>query len=162
MLEDGALPQEIDAAMEAFGFAMGPYAVNDLAGLDIAWARRKRKAATRDPAERYVLIADRLCEMGRLGQKTGKGYYKYEERHRLIDPEVTAIIEAASRDAGVKRRAFTAEEIGSKVSAAIVVEGRKLLDEGIARQASDIDVVMIHGYGYPAWRGGPMYEAGIS
>ena len=95
MVEDGALPHEIDAAMERYGFAMGPFAVFDLAGLEIAWARRKRQAATRDPAARYVDIADRLCEAGRFGQKTGRGWYAYPDGKRAVDPEVTALIEAS-------------------------------------------------------------------
>ena len=104
MLEDGALPHEIDAAMERYGFAMGPFAVFDLAGLEIAWARRKRQAATRDPAERYVDIADRLCEAGRFGQKTGRGWYAYPEGKRAIDPEVTAMIEASRAAKGIVPR----------------------------------------------------------
>ncbi|MBS9722028.1 enoyl-CoA hydratase/isomerase family protein [Tianweitania sp. BSSL-BM11] len=162
MLEDGALPHEIDAALEGYGFAMGPYAVNDLAGLDISWARRKRNAATRDPNERYVTIADRLCEAGRFGQKSGKGYYDYQDGRRTIDPDVTAMIEQASRDAGVERHPFAAADIVARVLDGIVSEGRKILDEGIALRASDIDLVLINGYGYPAWRGGPMVQAGIS
>lgn len=161
MLEDGAMPHEIDAALEAYGFAMGPYAVNDMAGLDISWARRKRNAATRDPSERYVAIADRLCEAGRFGQKAGRGYYLYEDGRRTVDPEVTALIEAASREAGVTRRAFTADEIVARVLDGIVREGRTILDEGIALRASDIDLVLINGYGFPAWRGGPMFGAGM-
>jgi 3-hydroxyacyl-CoA dehydrogenase len=162
MLEEGALPHEIDAAMEAFGLPMGPYAVNDMAGLDISWARRKRQAATRNPADRYVVIADRLCEAGRLGRKTGAGYYRYVDGRREIDPEVTSIVEAASGEKGLTRRAINAEEITRRVSAALVAEGRALLDEGIALRASDIDLVLINGYGYPAWRGGPMFEAGLA
>ena len=104
MVEDGALPHEIDAAMEAYGFAMGPFAVFDLAGLEIAWARRKRQAATRDPAERYVDIADRLCEAGRFGQKTGRGWYAYPAGKRTVDPEVTALIEAARAAKGIVPR----------------------------------------------------------
>lgn len=161
MLEEGALPHEIDAAIEDFGFPMGPYAVSDLAGLEISWARRKRHAATRDPSERYVVIADRLCEAGRFGQKTGKGYYSYADGRKAIDPEVNAIVEAASKEAGRQRRSFTAAEIVERVGQAIVSEGREILDEGIALRASDIDLVMINGYGYPAWRGGPMFAAGI-
>jgi 3-hydroxyacyl-CoA dehydrogenase len=161
MLEEGALPHEIDQALEAFGFAMGPYAVNDLAGLDISWARRKRNAATRHPDDRYVVIADRLCEAGRFGQKTGKGYYAYLNGRSSVDPEVTAIIEAASREAGLTRRTIDADEIVSRVSGAIVAEGRAILDERIALRPSDIDLVLINGYGYPAWRGGPMHRAGI-
>ena len=162
MLEEGALPHEIDAAMEAFGFPMGPYAVNDMAGLDISWARRKRQSATRDPVERYVVIADRLCEAGRLGRKTGVGYYRYVDGRREIDPDVTAIVEAASADKGLTRRVIDADEITARVSSALVAEGRTLLSEGIALRASDIDLVLINGYGYPAWRGGPMFEAGLT
>lgn len=162
MLEEGALPHEIDAAMEAFGFPMGPYAVNDMAGLDISWARRKRQAATRDPAERYVVIADRLCEAGRLGRKTGAGYYRYVDGRREIDREVTAIVEAASAEKGLTRRAIDADEITVRVSSALVAEGQALLSEGIALRASDIDLVLINGYGYPAWRGGPMFEADLA
>jgi 3-hydroxyacyl-CoA dehydrogenase len=159
MLEDGALPQEIDAAMEAYGFPMGPYAVADMAGLDISWARRKRQAATRDPAERYVVIADRLCEAGRLGRKTGAGYYRYEGSHRQVDPAVTALVEEASREKGIARRAFSPDEITARIRQAMASEGGALLAEGVALRASDIDLVMINGYGYPAWRGGPMFDS---
>lgn len=162
MLEEGALPHQVDAAMEDFGFAMGPYAVNDMAGLDISWARRKRQAASRDPKQRYVVIADRLCEAGRFGQKTGKGYYRYEDGRRQVDEDVTAVIEQASREAGIVRRAFAADEIVARVAAALVAEGQAILQEGIALRASDIDLVLINGYGYPAWRGGPMFEAGLA
>jgi 3-hydroxyacyl-CoA dehydrogenase len=161
MLEDGALPQDIDAALEGYGFPMGPYAVNDMAGLDISWARRKRNAATRDPSERYVVIADRLCEAGRFGRKTGKGYYTYESGEKAVDPKVTALIEAASREAGIERRSFSASEIVERVMTGIVAEGRKILAEGIVLRGSDIDLVLINGYGYPAWRGGPMFQAGV-
>ncbi len=111
MLEDGALPQDVDGAIEAYGLPMGPFAVNDLSGLDIAWARRKRLAPIRDPRERYVTVADTLCEMGRLGQKTGAGWYRYVEGKRTPDPEVAKLIEAASRDKGVARRTLPATEI---------------------------------------------------
>lgn len=161
MLEDGALPHEVDAALEAFGYPMGPYAANDLAGLDISWARRKRGAASRDPSQRYVAIADKLCEQGRFGQKSGKGYYRYEGGRRLIDDDVITLIEDESRAARISRRTFTPDEIVTRVMRSIVDEGRRLLAEGIAARASDIDLVLIHGYGYPAWRGGPMYRAGV-
>lgn len=161
MLEDGALPQEIDEAIEEYGFPMGPYAVNDLAGLEISWARRKREAASRDPAARYVAIADRLCEMGRFGQKTGQGYYRYESGRREVDPLVSQLVEEASREKGIARRAIAPDEIVERVLSAIVAEGRAILAEGIALRASDIDLVLINGYGYPAWRGGPMFEAGV-
>lgn len=159
LLEDGALPHEIDAALEAYGFPMGLFAVNDLAGLEIAWARRKRQAASRDPAERYAEIADRLCESGRRGQKTGRGWYAYPEGKRTIDPEVTAIIESCRAAKGIVPRQFSAEEIISRLLNAMTAEGEALLAEGIAARASDIDVVMINGYGFPAHKGGPMFAA---
>ncbi|PZO78065.1 MAG: 3-hydroxyacyl-CoA dehydrogenase [Mesorhizobium amorphae] len=162
MLEDGALPHEIDAALEKFGFPMGPFAVGDMAGLDISWARRKRAAATRDPAERYVAIADQLCEAGRLGQKAGRGYYLYTDGKRTVDPDVTALIENASAEKGITRRPFSEEEIVSRVLDAIVAEGKAILAEGVALRASDIDLVLINGYGFPAWRGGPMFRAGLA
>jgi 3-hydroxyacyl-CoA dehydrogenase len=161
MLEDGASPHEIDAAMEEYGLAMGPLAVSDLAGLDIGWARRKRMAPTRDPRERYVEIADRLCELGRFGQKTGRGYYIYEDGKRRVDPEATAIIEEESRRKGVTRRKLEAAEIVDRVRAAIVNEAAKILDEGVAQRPGDIDLVMVNGYGFPAWRGGPLHEADV-
>jgi 3-hydroxyacyl-CoA dehydrogenase len=158
-LEDGALPHEVDAALEAFGMAMGPYAVADLAGLDIGWATRKRQAATRDPAARYVPIADWICEQGHFGQKTGRGYYIHENGKRVIDPEVTALVERASAARGIIRKPVPAERIQARVLAAMANEGAKILAEGIAARPSDIDVVLVHGYGFPAWRGGPMHAA---
>jgi len=159
LVEDGALPQEIDAAMEGYGFAMGPFAVFDLAGLEIAWARRKRQAANRDPAERYVDIADRLCEAGRFGQKTGRGWYAYPEGKRAVDPEVTALIETSRTEKGIVARQIPADEIVSRLLATMAAEGKAILAEGIAERASDIDLVMINGYGFPAYKGGPMFAA---
>jgi 3-hydroxyacyl-CoA dehydrogenase len=160
MLEDGALPHEIDAAVEAYGFPMGPYAVTDLAGLDISWARRKRDASKRDPGARYVAIADRLCEAGRFGQKTGKGYYAYDGGKKSVDPAVAEMIAGISDEKGITRRSFGQDEIMAKIIAGLVAEGDKLINEGIAMRASDIDLVLINGYGYPAWRGGPMFQSG--
>jgi 3-hydroxyacyl-CoA dehydrogenase len=159
LLEEGALPHEIDAALEAFGFPMGPFAVSDLAGLDIAWARRKRLAPTRDPRERYVDIADRLCEAGRFGRKTGAGWYRYEGGKREVDPFVTTLVEESSQRRGLTRRQISADEIQLRIRAAIVNEACKILDERIVERPLDVDVVMMHGYGYPAWRGGPLFEA---
>jgi 3-hydroxyacyl-CoA dehydrogenase len=159
LLEDGALPLDVDQALEAYGFAMGPYAVADLAGLDIGWANRKRTAATRDPRVRYVPVADWICERGHFGQKTGSGYYIHKDGKRLVDPEVTALVERASAERGITRGAVSAEEIQSRVHAAMVNEGARILGEGIARRPSDIDVVLVNGYGFPAWRGGPMHAA---
>lgn len=159
VLEEGAAPHEIDAAMEAFGMAMGPFAVFDLAGFEIAWARRKAKAATRDPGERYVDIPDRLCEAGRLGQRSGLGWYAYPDGKRTIDPAVAAIIAEARAAKGVAPRAIPPEEIVARLLAAMAAEGAALLLEGVAERPGDIDLVLINGYGFPAHRGGPMFIA---
>ncbi|MCJ9672745.1 MULTISPECIES: 3-hydroxyacyl-CoA dehydrogenase NAD-binding domain-containing protein [unclassified Neorhizobium] len=157
LLEDGALPHEVDAALEDYGFPMGLFAVYDMAGLEIAWARRKRQAATRDPSVRYVEIADTLCEAGRLGQKTGRGWYDYPNGKRTVDPEVTAIIEAARAQKGITPRTFSRNDILERLLGAMSLEGEALLAEGIAARSSDIDLVMINGYGFPAHKGGPMF-----
>jgi len=161
MLEDGALPQQIDAAMTGFGFPMGVFAMQDLAGLDIAWAMRRRRARMRPASERYVAIADRLCEMGRLGRKTGAGWYDYAEDGSPRPSPVTERVvleEAAAR--GISRRGFSDGEIMSRILEVMQSEGRAILAEGIAASAEAIDVVMINGYGFPRWRGGPMWIAG--
>jgi len=161
LLEDGALPWEIDAAMTGFGFAMGPYAVGDLAGLDIGYMTRRREDATRDPNDRYVAIADKLYELGRLGQKTGAGWYRYEEgdRRGKPDPEVEKIILDASAEKGITRRDFGAEEIRTRALSALVNEGARILEEGIALRSVDIDMVWLFGYGFPSYEGGPMFWA---
>lgn len=159
MLEEGAFPQQIDAAMEEFGFAMGIYKVQDLSGLDIAWAQRKARAATRDATERYAHIADRLCEAGRLGRKAGKGWYDYATGSPVPDPEVQQIIEEESAKAGRTRRQFSADEIMGRILGLMQAEGTKILDEGIAESAADIDTVMVLGYGFPRHKGGPMFMA---
>jgi 3-hydroxyacyl-CoA dehydrogenase len=159
-LEEGALPHEVDGAIESFGFPMGPFAVADLSGLDIAWARRKRLAPTRDPKARYTSrVADRLCEMGRFGQKTGAGWYRYENGRRARDPVVDRLVEEVSAELGIARKAIAEDTIQRRCRAAMINEGARILAEGIAARALDIDMAMIHGYGYPAWRGGPMHEA---
>jgi 3-hydroxyacyl-CoA dehydrogenase len=157
MLEEGALPAEIDAAMRAFGYPMGLYEVQDLSGLDIAWAQRKARAATRPADERYARIADRLCEAGRLGRKTGRGWYDYASGKAEVDPEVTAIIEAESARAGFARRAFAADEIMTRILDVMQREGQAILAEGVAESGADIDVVMLSGYGFPRHKGGPMF-----
>ena len=161
MLLDGASPYQIDAALRAYGFAMGPYAVADLAGLDIGYATRQRKAADRHPQDRYPTWADELYHQGRLGQKTGKGYYLYPEGNRLglEDPEVEALIAKTRQQAGITPRTFTDEEIVRRYMAAMVNEAARVLDEGIAQRPLDIDVVLLYGYGFPRWRGGPMHAA---
>ncbi|WP_199430502.1 3-hydroxyacyl-CoA dehydrogenase [Qaidamihabitans albus] len=161
MLEEGALPREVDAALEEFGFAMGPFAVGDLSGLDIAWANRKRVAATRDPGERVPGVLDRLCEHGRFGRKSGAGYYRYREgaRRGEVDETVHELIRQVSEEKGFQRRPFAAEEIVRRALGAIVGEARRVLEDGIAERASDIDLVLVHGYGFPAHRGGPLFWA---
>jgi 3-hydroxyacyl-CoA dehydrogenase len=160
MVEDGAAPQGVDGALEEFGFAMGPFAVGDLAGLDIGWARRKRLAPTLNPNVRYAAtIADELCALGRFGQKTGAGWYSYSGGKRAIDPLVEGLIEKVRAQKHSEQRVFSNETIQRLVRAAIVNEGAKVLADGIARRPLDVDVVLINGYGYPAWRGGPMFEA---
>jgi len=158
MIEDGAMPWDVDKAMVDFGFPMGIFQMGDLAGLDIAWAMRKRQAATRDPAQRYVDIADKLCEAGRLGRKTGSGYYLYDQNAKgQPDPDVEALILAESDRKGIVRQAMSAERIMDRILAVIQSEGQQILDEGIAQSADDIDVVMVNAFGFPRWRGGPMY-----
>jgi len=160
LIEEGALPSSVDAAMEKFGMAMGPFRMSDLAGGDVSWFIRKRRY-TEDPKARRQVIADRLCEMGRFGQKTGAGWYRYEpgRRDAIPDPVVDELIVSASREMGITRRKVPAEEIVERCILALVNEGAKILEEGIALRASDIDVVYLTGYGFPPFRGGPMYYA---
>ena len=157
MLEDGALPQDIDAAMRDFGFPMGIFEMQDLAGLDIAWAMRKRQAATRDPNARYVAIADRLCELGRFGRKAGRGWYDYTDKKPKQDPEVEAIILDEAARNGITRRPFTRDQIMREILLVMQSEAEAILAQGIAARPGDIDVVMVNGYGFPRWRGGPMF-----
>lgn len=161
LLEDGASPYEIDAAVRGFGYPMGPFQVTDLAGGDIGWATRKRRAATRDPKARYVEIADRICERGWFGQKTGRGFYLYPEGARTgqPDPEVLAIVDAERAKKGVAARSFTPHEIMRRYMAAMVNEGAKVVEEGIALRPLDVDVTFLSGYGFPRFRGGPMHYA---
>jgi 3-hydroxyacyl-CoA dehydrogenase len=158
LMEDGASPYEIDAAVRGFGFAMGPFQVTDLAGGDIGWATRKRRAATRDPKARYVEVADRICERGWFGQKTGRGFYLYPEGARVgqPDPEVLAIVDAERARKGITPRSFTADEIMRRYMAAMANEGANVVHEGIALRPLDVDVTFISGYGFPRFRGGPM------
>jgi len=160
VLMDGATPWEIDAAMMAFGYPMGPYAAQDLSGLDIAHANRQRQAPTRDPNRRYIPIADRMVEEGRLGRKTGAGWYRYPGGEGPVeDPTVEDLVCEEARRAGVARREFSAEEIQARLVAAMVNEAAAILEEGIAERAEDIDLVQVHGYGFPRWRGGLMHYA---
>ena len=158
IMEDGASPYEIDEAVRGFGYPMGPFQVTDLAGGDIGWATRKRRAATRNPKARYVEVADRICENGWFGQKTGRGFYLYPQGARVgqQDPEVLAIVDAERAKKGVTPRKFTPEEIMRRYMAAMVNEGAKVVQEGIALRPLDVDVTFISGYGFPRHRGGPM------
>ena len=154
LILEGALPQEVDQAIVEFGFPMGPFAMADLAGVDVSWRVRQ---ATGEAAE----ISDALYEMGRYGQKTGKGFYLYEEGSRVPhpDPEVDALIVAASERLGIKRRTIPKEEIVERLTYPMINEGARILAEGIAMRPGDIDVVWVYGYGWPIWRGGPMHYA---
>ncbi len=161
MLEDGAWPEDVDNALTGMGFAMGPFAVADLSGLDIAWRMRRALAATRDPRVRYVPILDQLCERERLGRKTGAGYYTYSDgkQNKTTDSTVREIIEHASRARGITRRTFTAQQIQRRALLAMVNEAAHLFTEGVASRAGDIDVVLVQGYGFPRWEGGPVFWA---
>ncbi|TPI57366.1 3-hydroxyacyl-CoA dehydrogenase [Mesorhizobium sp. B3-1-3] len=159
LLEDGALPEEIDGALEAFGFAMGPFAVADLSGLDISWARRKRLAPTRDPSERYVKVADWLCEMGRFGRKAGAGWYCYGEGKRVPDPVVEELVKRASAERDITRHPISSNAIVERALEAMVSEAKTILNEGVALRSSDIDLAIVHGLGFPAWRGGPLFNS---
>ena len=161
LLEEGATPAQVDGALQRFGLAMGPLRMADMAGLDISWAFRKRMAPTRPAHLRYSRVADTLCEQGRFGQKTGRGFYRYEPGSRvpIEDPDVLALIETCAREDGITRRTITDEEIVERTMYALVNEGARILEEGIARRASDIDVIYVNGYGFPAHRGGPLFYA---
>jgi 3-hydroxyacyl-CoA dehydrogenase len=153
-LFEGALPQQVDAVVTKFGLPMGPFAMGDLAGLDIGWRSRKDRGIKSE-------IADALCEAGRFGQKTGKGYYKYEggSRAPLPDPEVEKLIDETLAKLGLKRRQISDEEILERMVYPMINEGARILEEKIAARPSDIDVVWLYGYGWPIYRGGPMFYA---
>jgi len=160
LVEDGATPQQVDAALTGFGMAMGMFAVDDMAGLDVAWRVRQELNQFSQPGARKPLVADRLCEMGRFGQKTGKGWYLYgDDRKPQPDPEVLALIEQTATANNIRRRSFTNDEIIERTIYALINEGARVLDEGHALRAADIDVIYTNGYGFPAWRGGPMFYA---
>ncbi len=160
MLEEGALPEQVDRVMIDFGYPMGPFAVGDLAGLDISYASRKRRAAA-DPTYRKLPVPDRLVEMGRKGQKTGAGWYRYEKGDRTPhpDPEVKRVIAEVAAETGVAQRSLSDEEILQRLLFSSVNEACKILEEGKALRASDIDVMWLHGFGFPRYRGGLMYWA---
>lgn len=155
----GASPFEVDRALVNFGLAMGPYAVSDLAGLDIGWATRKRLAPTRDPREVYAEFADRLCEAGHFGRKTGKGFYVYGEEGQVPNDEVLEHIASERAAKGIAAREISEQEIVDRYMAAMVNEAARVVEEGIALRPLDVDVTLLNGYGFPRWRGGPMQYA---
>ncbi len=160
LVEEGASVEDVNQALYDFGMAMGPLAMSDLAGLDVGWRIRKEFKHLEKPGVRVPLVADRLCEMGRFGQKTGRGWSQYDEnRQPSPDPDTAALIEQAAREAGIERRSINREEIVDRCIFALVNEGAHVLGEGIALRAADIDVVYMNGYAFPAWRGGPMFYA---
>jgi 3-hydroxyacyl-CoA dehydrogenase len=160
LLDEGALPHQVDAAARDWGMAMGPFTMGDMAGLDVGWEIRKRRYRER-PGFVYSKVNDRICEAGRFGQKTGKGWYRYEPGNRtpIPDPEAEKIIADYRKEIGVARREISDEEIVQRLIYALVNEGAYILEEGIALRASDIDMVYLTGYGFPAYRGGPMFYA---
>jgi 3-hydroxyacyl-CoA dehydrogenase len=160
LVEEGADVETVDQALVEFGNAMGPLATGDLAGLDVGWRIRKEYRHLEKPGIRQPFVEDRLCEMGRYGQKTGMGWYRYDESRRATaDPEVTALVRKWSADAGIRQRQISAEETVDRCIYALVNEGARILEEGYALRALDIDIIYLNGYGFPAYRGGPMWHA---
>jgi 3-hydroxyacyl-CoA dehydrogenase len=163
LAEEGATPEQVDRALVNFGMAMGIFAVDDMAGIDVAWRVRQELGHFGKAGERKPVVQDRLYELGRYGQKTGKGWYTYgEDRKAIPDAAVVALLEEASREAGIARREIGEREIVDRLLCALINEGARLLDEGYALRASDIDVVYVNGYGFPAWRGGPMFYGDLT
>jgi 3-hydroxyacyl-CoA dehydrogenase len=160
LVEEGADVEKVDHALVEFGSAMGPLATGDLAGLDVGWRIRKEYRHLERPGIRQPFAEDRLCELGRYGQKTLKGWYRYDENRRAnADPEVTALVRKGSADAGIQQRQISAAEIVDRCVYALVNEGAQILEEGFALRAVDIDIIYLNGYGFPAYRGGPMWHA---
>jgi len=157
MLEEGALPTAIDTALEQFGLALGPFAAQDLAGLDIAWMRRRREE--QPEGQRRSVLLDALCRLGRFGQKAGRGWYRYVEGKREPDPEVEALVRRAAARSGLPQQRFSAETIQLRLLATMANEGARILAEGIVEAPFAIDLVMVHAFGFPAWQGGPMQAA---
>jgi 3-hydroxyacyl-CoA dehydrogenase len=160
LVEEGATPAAVDRALTGFGMAMGMFAVDDMAGLDVGWRAKQALGHVRDPGERRPLVHDRLVEMGRLGQKRGKGWYRYDDpRTPTPDPAVESLIRSLADAAGIEAREIGDEEIVERAIFALVNEGARALEAGVAARASDIDVIYVNGYGFPGWRGGPLFHA---
>jgi 3-hydroxyacyl-CoA dehydrogenase len=160
LVEEGAGIEAVDAALYEFGMAMGPLATADLAGLDIGWRIRKEHRHLQKAGIRQPIAEDRLCEMGRFGQKTGAGWYKYDQNRRPIpDPEVTALVRQWAAGANIAQREISSNEVVDRCIYALVNEGARILEQGYALRAVDIDIIYLNGYGFPAYRGGPMWYA---
>jgi 3-hydroxyacyl-CoA dehydrogenase len=160
LVEEGASVEAVDKALYDYGMAMGPLSVGDLAGLDVGWRIRKEYRYLEKPGVRQPRAEDKLCELGRYGQKTGAGWYKYDENRRALpDPEVARLVKQWAEEAGIPQRQIPAEEIVDRCIYALVNEGARILEEGYALRAVDIDVIYLTGYGFPAHRGGPMWYA---
>jgi len=160
LLEEGATPDEIDRVLYDFGFPMGPFAVADLAGLDIGWRNRQSRLARLPPRERANNLLDKICALGRYGQKTGAGFYRYDDKRMATsDPLIVDLIVAHSHEREITRRAISDQEILERCLYSMINEGAKILEEGIVARPLDVDIVWIHGYGFPAYRGGPLFYA---
>jgi 3-hydroxyacyl-CoA dehydrogenase len=160
LVEEGATVEAVDRALYDFGMAMGPLATGDLAGLDVGWRIRQEYRHLEPPGVRQPLAEDRLCEMGRYGQKTGVGWYRYgEDRRATPDPEVAGLVRKWAGEAGIPQRQISPQEIVDRTIYALVNEGARILEEGYALRAVDIDIIYVKGYGFPAHRGGPMFYA---
>ena len=161
LIEEGAFPEQVDKVIYDFGFPMGPFALSDLAGIDVGWRIRQHREPNRPKHLRYSGIADQLYKMGRYGQKTGKGWYRYEEGSRtpIPDSEGLDLIIRTSRELGIDRREISEEEILQRCMYPLINEGARILEEGIAQRASDLDIVWLYGFGFPRYRGGPMFYA---
>lgn len=162
LVEEGATPEQVDRALTEFGMAMGIFAVDDMAGIDVAWRVRQELGGFDEPGVRKPLVADKLYEMGRYGQKTGAGWYRYDEKRKPVpDPVVVELIRRTAREAGIPQRTIPDEEVVDRCIYALVNEGARVLEDGSADRASDIDVIYANGYGFPSWRGGPMFHADL-
>lgn len=160
LVEEGALPEAVDQALSEFGMALGPLATGDLAGLDVGWRIRKEYRHLEKPGERQPMVGDRLCELGRFGQKTGAGWYKYDENRRAMpDPQVNELVRRWAIEAGIPQRNVSPQEIVDRCIYSLVNEGARILEEGIALRPVDIDIIYVNGYGFPSYRGGPMCYA---
>jgi 3-hydroxyacyl-CoA dehydrogenase len=160
LIEEGATPSQVDTVLQEFGMAMGPFAAQDLAGIDIAMSARSSFAGLENPTSRKPCVIEKLYAAGRYGQKTGAGWYRYDEKRTpQPDPVLDALIDSAAREAGIERHRILSSEIAERTIYAMINEGAHIIEKGFALRASDIDMVFVNGYGFPAYRGGPMHYA---